>query len=76
MGKADRLEAKIKRLRQIEASYRSEMRRAELAMEESTGNPEKARQKYEKVRIRNSWKIEAASEKIRDLTRKRAELVT
>lgn len=76
MGKADRLEEKIKRLRRIEASYRNEIRRAEVAMQEDTVNPEKARQKYEKVRIRNGWRIEATSEKIRDLTRKRAELVT
>ena len=76
MAKADRLDAKIKRLRRIEASYRSEIRRAEVNMEEDSVNPGKARKKYEKTRIRNSWKIEALSEKIRDLTRKRAELVT
>ena len=75
MVKAERLDAKIKRLRRIEASYRSEVRRAELRMEEATGNPEKARQKFERTRIRDNWKSERLSEKIRDLTRKRAELV-
>jgi len=75
MVKAERLDAKIKRLRRIEASYRSEIRRAELRMEEETGHPEKARRRYERARIKNSWKIEGLSEKIRGLTRKRAELV-
>ncbi len=75
MGKAERLEAKIKRLRRIEAQYRNEIRRSEDRMGEKTVNPEKARRKFERTRYTYNYKIEELAEKIRDLTRKRAELV-
>lgn len=75
MGKAERLEAKIKRLRRIEASYRNEIRRREDRMEEDSADPERARRKFERTRYTYNYKIEELSEKIRDLTRKRTELV-
>lgn len=75
MGKAERLEAKIKRFRRIEASYRNEIRRAEAAMSEDTVDSEKARHKYDRARAKFNYKIEVLAEKIRDLTTKRAQLV-
>ena len=73
MGKAERLEAKIKRLRRIEASYRNEIRRSDAEME--TVDSERARRKHERRSAKYNYKIELLSEKVRALTTKRAQLV-
>ena len=73
MGKAERLEAKIKRLRRIEASYRNEIRRSDAEME--TVDSERARRKYEHRSAKYNYKIELLSEQVRALTTKRAQLV-
>ncbi len=75
MGKAERLETKIKRLRRIEASYRNEIRRAEAAMSDTAVDRDKAKRKYERVRAKFNYKIEVLAGKVRDLTTKRAQLV-
>ena len=75
MGTAERLEAKMKRLRRIEASYRTEIRRAEERMADDSVDSEKARHRYERVRAKFNYKIEVLAEKIRDLTTKRAQLI-
>lgn len=75
MGKAERFEAKIKRLRRIEASYRSGIRRAEARMDEETGDSEKARRKYERIQAKFNYKIEVLAERVRHLTTRRAQLL-
>ena len=70
---ADKLERKLKRLRQIEAGYRAEIRRAQQAMKGATVDRLKAERKFERLRAKLEVKIERVQPKIKALTNLAAE---
>jgi hypothetical protein len=70
---ADKIHRKLKRLRQIEAGYRSQIRRAQQALKDTTVDRAKAERKFEKIRAKIEGKIEKVQPKIRELTNLKAE---
>jgi len=70
----DRIERKLRRLRRIEASYRSEIRRALEASKMDTLDPVKAKERFERIRTKVERRIDRLVPKIRTLTVRRAEL--
>lgn len=74
MPELDRIEQKLRRLRRIEASYRSEIRRALEASKMDTLDPVKAKERFERIRTKVERRIDRLVPKIRTLTVRRAEL--
>jgi hypothetical protein len=69
----DKIDRKLKRLRQIEAGYRSQIRRAQQVLKDTTVDRLKAERKFEKIRAKVEGKIEKVQPKIRQLTNLKAE---
>ncbi|TLZ76550.1 MAG: hypothetical protein E6K08_05430 [Methanobacteriota archaeon] len=63
----------MKRLRRIEAGYRSQIRRAQQVMKDATVDRVKAERKFEKIRSKIEGKIDKVQPKIRELTNLKAE---
>jgi len=63
----------LKRLRQIEAGYRSQIRRAQQVLKDATVDRVKAERKFEKIRSKIEGKIDKVQPKIRELTNLKAE---
>jgi len=63
----------LKRLRRIEAGYRSQIRRAQQVMKDATVDRVKAERKFEKIRSKIEGKIDKVQPKIRELTNLKAE---
>jgi hypothetical protein len=70
----EKVNRKLKRLRRIEAGYRSEIRRALQAMKGTTVDRVKAERKFEKTRAKLESKIDKVQPKIKALTNLKAEL--
>ena len=69
----DKIERKLKRLRQIEAGYRAEIRRAKHALKGATVDRTKAERKFEKIRAKLESRIDKVQPKIKVLTNLKAE---
>jgi len=69
----EKIERKLKRLRRIEAGYRAEIRRAQLALKGTTVDRRKAERKFERIRAKLEGKIEKVQPKIKELTNLQAE---
>jgi len=63
----------LKRLQQIEAGYRAEIRRAQQSLKGTTVDRVKAERKFQKIRAKLEAKIEKVQPKIKALTNLRAE---
>src|SRR5712691_1809392 len=70
---AEKIARKLKRLRQIEAGYRSQIRRAQQVLKDATVDRVKAERKFEKIRSKIEGKIDKVQPKIRELTNLKAE---
>src|SRR2546425_3115126 len=70
---AEKADRKLKRLRQIEAGYRAEIRRAQQSFKGATVDRVKAERRFEKIRAKIEAKIEKVQPKIRALTNLKAE---
>ena len=70
----EKVDRKLRRLRQIEASYHREIKRALETYRDDTVNPAKAKVRYDKRRAKHERRIERLQPKIRSLTKLRAEL--
>jgi len=69
----DKADRKLKRLQQIEAGYRAEIRRAQQSLKGTTVDRVKAERKFQKIRAKLEAKIEKVQPKIKALTNLRAE---
>lgn len=70
----EKIDRKLRRLRQIEASYHREIKRALETSRDTTLDPTKAKIRYERRKAKSERKIEKLQPKIRTLTNLRAEL--
>ena len=69
-----KIDQKLQHLRRVEASYRSEIRRALQAMKENTVNPTRAEARYKKIKSKYERSIEKLQPKVKQLTVLRAEM--
>lgn len=69
-----KIDQKLQHLRRVEASYRSEIRRALQAMKDNTANPVKAEARFKKTKAKFERRIEKLQPKIKHFAVLRAEM--
>jgi predicted nucleic acid-binding Zn-ribbon protein len=69
-----KIDQKLQHLRRVEASYRSEIRRAFQAMKDNPANSTKAEVRYKKVKAKFERRIDKLQPKIKHFTVLRSEL--
>jgi hypothetical protein len=74
MAEIERVMRKLRHLRRVEASYRADIRRALEQSKAETVDPVRARERYERLRLKYERRIERIVPKIRALTDRRERL--
>lgn len=74
MPSLEKIDRSLRRLRKIEASWRSTIKRVHETALDDHVDPVRAKERYEKVRTKYERKIAKLQPKIRRMTHQRAEL--